>query len=76
MWITTAPILVLPDDSKPFRIEADSLDFVTGAMLSQQSSEDNKWHLLGDRYLRAYPWFIQPFRLYSSLAYSDYTFSM
>ena len=42
--ITTAPILVLPDDSKPFRIEADSLDFATGTVLSQQSSEDNKWH--------------------------------
>ena len=42
--ITTAPILILPDNSKPFRIEADSLDFATGAVLSQQSSEDNKWH--------------------------------
>ena len=44
MQITTAPILVLPDNSKPFQIEADSLDFTTGAVLSQQSSKDNKWH--------------------------------
>jgi RNase H-like domain found in reverse transcriptase len=29
---------------KPFQIEADSLDFATGAVLSQQSSEDDKWH--------------------------------
>jgi len=42
--ITTAPILALPDNSRPFRIEADSSDFATGAVLSQQSPEDNKWH--------------------------------
>ena len=41
--ITSSPILVLPDNSKPFRIEADSSDFATGAVLSQQSS-DEKWH--------------------------------
>jgi len=43
-WITTAPILALPDNSWPFQIEADSLDFATRAILSQQSPEDNKWH--------------------------------
>ena len=42
--ITMAPILALPDNSRPFRIEADSSDFATGAVLSQQSPEDNKWH--------------------------------
>jgi len=42
--ITMAPILALPDNSRPFRIEADSSDFTTGAVLSQQSPEDNKWH--------------------------------
>ena len=42
--ITTALILVLPDNSQPFRIEADSSDFATGAVLSQQSPDDNKWH--------------------------------
>jgi hypothetical protein len=42
--ITSAPVLALPEDSRPFCIEADSLDFATGAVLSQQSPEDNKWH--------------------------------
>jgi len=42
--ITTAPILSLPDNSRPFRIEADSSDFTTSAVLSQQLPEDNKWH--------------------------------
>jgi hypothetical protein len=42
--ITSAPILSSPDNSSPFRIEADSSDFATGAVLSQQSPEDEKWH--------------------------------
>jgi len=42
--ITTAPILTLPDNSRPFRIKVDSSNFATGAVLSQQSPEDNKWH--------------------------------
>ena len=42
--ITTALILALPDNSQPFQIEADSSDFATGAVLSQQSPEDNNWH--------------------------------
>jgi len=42
--ITTAPILTSADNSRPFRIEADSSDFATGAVLSQQSPEDEKWH--------------------------------
>ena len=42
--ITSAPILALPDNTTPYRIEADGLDFATGAVLSQQSSEDRKWH--------------------------------
>jgi len=29
---------------KPFRIEADSSDFVTGAILSQVSTDNGKWH--------------------------------
>ena len=36
--------MILPDSSRPFRIEADSSDFATGAVLSQESSEDGKWH--------------------------------
>jgi transposase InsO family protein len=42
--ITSAPILMSPDSSRPFRIEADSSDFATGAVLSQQSADDEKWH--------------------------------
>jgi len=42
--ITTAPILALPDNSRPFWIEADSSYFATRAVLSQQSQEDKKWH--------------------------------
>jgi len=44
MAVTTAPVLVSPQDSEPFRVEADSLDFATGAVLSQQSMADRKWH--------------------------------
>ena len=42
--VSSAPILMSPDNSRPFRIEADSSDFATGAVLSQQSPDDEKWH--------------------------------
>ena len=42
--VTAAPVLISPDTSRPFRIEADSSDFATGAVLSQVSAEDEKWH--------------------------------
>jgi hypothetical protein len=42
--ITSTPVLMFADDSKPFRVEVDSLDFVTGAVLSQQLDSDGKWH--------------------------------
>ena len=42
--VTTAPVLVSPQESDPFQIEADSSDFATGAVLSQQSMTDGKWH--------------------------------
>ena len=42
--VTSTPILTFADDSHPFRVEADSSDFAMGAMLSQQSLEDQKWH--------------------------------
>ena len=42
--VTSTPILVLPDNSKLFHIEADSSDFATRAVLSQQSPSDEKWH--------------------------------
>jgi len=35
---------VSPQESDPFQIEADSSDFATGAVLSQQSMTDRKWH--------------------------------
>jgi len=33
-----------PQDSEPFQVEADSSDFATGAVLSQQLMTDRKWH--------------------------------
>ena len=42
--VTSAPVLISPDPTKPFRIKADSSNFATGAVLSQISSEDEKWH--------------------------------
>jgi hypothetical protein len=42
--ITTAPVLVLPNSTQPFRVKADSSDFITGGVLSQLSVEDGKWH--------------------------------
>ena len=40
---TTAPILRIPSDTAPFRLETDSSDFATGAVL-EQLGEDNLWH--------------------------------
>jgi hypothetical protein len=40
----SSPVLAMPDDSRPYRLESDSSDYATGAILSQQSPEDNKWH--------------------------------
>ena len=42
--ITSAPILTLPDNSRPYHVEADSSDFTTGVVLSQECPEDGKWH--------------------------------
>jgi len=44
MAVTTAPILASPQDSEPFRIEANSSDFVSGAVLSQKLPGEEKWH--------------------------------
>jgi len=44
--VTTAPVLVSPQESDPFQIEVDSSDFTIGAVLSQQSTTDGKWHLV------------------------------
>jgi len=44
MTVTTASVLMSSQDLEPFWIEVDSLDFATGAVLSQQSMMDGKWH--------------------------------
>jgi len=46
MAVTTAPVLVSPQDLEPFHIEADSSDFASGAVLSQQLPGEKKWHLV------------------------------
>ncbi|KAG5728455.1 hypothetical protein E4T56_gene19017 [Termitomyces sp. T112] len=42
--VISKPVLVFPDDDSSFRVEVDSSDFATGAVLSQQSKGDGKWH--------------------------------
>jgi len=42
--VTTALVLVSPQDSELFCIEADSSDFTSGAVLSQQLPGEEKWH--------------------------------
>ena len=39
--LTSAPILHIPNDEGPFRVEADSSDFAMGAILSQE--QEGKW---------------------------------
>jgi len=46
MTVTTAPVLALAQDSEPFRIEADSSDFASGAILSQRLPGEEKWQLV------------------------------
>jgi hypothetical protein len=41
--VTSAPVLVLPHDDLPFRLEANSSGIGTGAVLSQQHVNDNAW---------------------------------
>jgi hypothetical protein len=41
--ITTTPVLAFPNDLATYCVEADSLDFMTGGVLSQVQ-EDRKWH--------------------------------
>ena len=44
LWrvITEWPVLVIPVDNQPYRVEANSSDFTLGTVLSQQ--QNNKWH--------------------------------
>jgi hypothetical protein len=44
--VTSAPVLVLPNDDLPFRLEADGSGITTGAVLSQQQVDDNAWNLV------------------------------
>jgi hypothetical protein len=42
--VTSAPVLVLPNDDLLFRLEADGSGIATGTVLSQQQVDDNAWH--------------------------------
>jgi hypothetical protein len=42
--ITSAPVLGLPNNNLPFRLEADGSGIATSAVLSQQQVDDNAWH--------------------------------
>jgi hypothetical protein len=42
--VTSAPVLVLPNNNLPFRLEADGSSIATGVVLSQQNVDDNAWH--------------------------------
>jgi hypothetical protein len=42
--VTSLPILHFTNDSKAFHIEADSSNFTTSAILSQQLTDNLKWH--------------------------------
>jgi hypothetical protein len=42
--ITSAPVLILPNDDLPFRLKADGSGIATSAVLSQQQVDDNTWH--------------------------------
>jgi len=44
MAVTTAPVLVSPQDSEPFHIEANSSNFASRAIFFQQLPEEEKWH--------------------------------
>jgi len=42
---TTRPVLVAPDLDKEMRVEADTLEYATGGILSMKC-EDKKWRLV------------------------------
>lgn len=44
--ITSSPVLIHPSPDKPFKLETDSSDYASGAVLSQ-AGEDGKWHPVG-----------------------------
>jgi hypothetical protein len=46
LHVTSSLILHFADDSKACHVEADSSNFTTSVVLSLQSSDDQKWHLI------------------------------
>jgi hypothetical protein len=42
--VTSAPVLVLPDNNLLLQLDADGSGITTGAVLSQQSHNNNAWH--------------------------------
>jgi len=44
MVVTTVLVLVSPQGSEPFCIKADSFNFASRAILSQQLPKEKKWH--------------------------------
>jgi hypothetical protein len=42
--VTSAPVLVLPNNDLLFRLEANGSGIATSAVLSQQQVDDNAWH--------------------------------
>jgi hypothetical protein len=42
--ITLSPVLILPNNDLPFRLEADGFGIAMGAVLSQQNVDNNTWH--------------------------------
>ena len=41
--VTSAPVLIFPDDHKPYKVEIDASNYAYGGVLSQQGKDD-KWH--------------------------------
>jgi hypothetical protein len=42
--VTSAPVLVLPNNDLLFRLEANGSSIATGAVLLQQNVDDKSWH--------------------------------
>jgi hypothetical protein len=42
--VTSAPVLVLPNNNLPFRLEADSSSIAPGVVPYQQQVDNNVWH--------------------------------
>ena len=58
--ITSAPVLIFPDNSCPYHIEANSSNVATGAVLSQQTSSKNGGKMASNHLLLQKP---QPHRV-------------